>query len=41
MRGGHDLGGRQGFGPVDPEPDEPVFHDEWEKRVFALMAGEA
>ena len=36
MRGGHDLGGRQGFGPVDPEPDEPVFHDEWEKRVFAL-----
>lgn len=36
MRGGHDLGGRQGFGPVDPESEEPVFHDEWEKRVFAL-----
>ncbi len=36
MRGGHDLGGRQGFGAVDPEPEEPVFHDEWEKRVFAM-----
>lgn len=38
MRGGHDLGGRQGFGPVDPEPEseEPVFHEEWERRVFAL-----
>ncbi len=38
MRGGHDLGGRQGFGLVDPEPEseEPVFHEEWERRVFAL-----
>ena len=38
MRGGHDLGGRQGFGSVDPEPEseEPVFHEEWERRVFAL-----
>ena len=38
MRGGHDLGGRQGFGPVDPEPEpeEPVFHDDWERRVFAM-----
>lgn len=25
-----------GFGPVEPEPDEPVFHAEWERRVFAL-----
>ena len=38
MNGGHDLGGMQGLGPVDPEPEsrEPVFHSEWEKRVFAL-----
>ena len=25
-----------GFGPVKPEPNEPVFHAEWEKRAFAL-----
>ncbi len=25
-----------GFGPIDPEPDEPVFHAEWERRAFAL-----
>ena len=36
MNGGQDLGGVQGFGPVEPEPDEPVFHAEWEKRAFAL-----
>ena len=36
MNGGHDLGGMHGFGPVRPEPDEPVFHDEWERRVFAF-----
>src|SRR5215472_8474138 len=31
-----DMGGKHGFGPVKPEPNEPVFHDEWEKRAFAL-----
>lgn len=36
MNGAQDLGGMQGFGPVAPEPDEPVFHTEWERRVFAL-----
>jgi nitrile hydratase subunit beta len=36
MNGPHDLGGLHGFGPVAPEPDEPVFHDEWERRAFAL-----
>ncbi len=25
-----------GFGPIRPEPGEPVFHSEWERRVFAL-----
>tara|TARA_R110002167_G_scaffold109748_1_gene279827 strand:+ start:1220 stop:1885 length:666 start_codon:yes stop_codon:yes gene_type:complete len=36
MNGAHDMGGMHGFGPVDAEADEPVFHAEWEKRVFAL-----
>jgi len=36
MNGAHDLGGMQGFGPIDPEPNEPVFHAEWERRAFAL-----
>ena len=36
MNGAHDLGGMHGFGPVEPEPDEPVFHPEWERRAFAL-----
>ncbi|MBT3639397.1 MAG: nitrile hydratase subunit beta [Acidiferrobacteraceae bacterium] len=38
MSGGHDLGGLSGLGPIAPEPEssEPVFHAEWEKRVFAL-----
>jgi nitrile hydratase beta subunit len=36
MDGAHDMGGVQGYGPVRPEPNEPVFHDEWEKRAFAL-----
>ena len=36
MNGGQDLGGTDGHGPVMPEPNEPVFHAEWEKRAFAL-----
>jgi nitrile hydratase beta subunit len=36
MNGVHDLGGMHGFGPVEPEPNEPVFHSDWERRVFAL-----
>jgi nitrile hydratase len=34
--GVHDLGGIRGFGPVDAEADEPVFHAPWEARVFAV-----
>jgi len=33
----HDLGGMDGFGPVEPEENEPVFHEAWEARVFALI----
>ena len=36
MNGVHDLGGMHGFGPVVLEPDEPMFHAEWERRTFAL-----
>ncbi len=36
-RGVHDLGGTQGWGKVPHSPDEPAFHDEWERRVFGLM----
>jgi nitrile hydratase subunit beta len=36
MNGGQDLGGTHGHGPVKPEPNEPVFHAEWERRAFAL-----
>jgi nitrile hydratase len=36
MNGVHDMGGMQGFGPVEPEANEPVFHDTWEGRVLAL-----
>jgi nitrile hydratase len=36
MNGAHDLGGMHGFGPVVTEPDEPVFHADWERRAFGL-----
>ena len=39
MDGVHDLGGMQGFGPVEVEPDEPTFHGEWEARTFAVAGG--
>jgi nitrile hydratase subunit beta len=39
MNGAHDLGGQHGFGPIQAEPEgtEPVFHADWEKRVFGLV----
>ena len=38
MNGAHDMGGMEGFGPVRPEPEsqEPVFHAEWEGRVYGM-----
>jgi nitrile hydratase len=36
MNGAHDMGGMDGFGPVVAEPNEPVFHAEWERRTFAM-----
>jgi nitrile hydratase beta subunit len=37
--GVHDLGGMQGFGPVETAPDEPPFHRPWEARTFAVVGG--
>jgi nitrile hydratase len=36
MNGVHDMGGMHGFGPVEAEANEPVFHADWERRAFAL-----
>jgi nitrile hydratase len=38
MSGVHDLGGQHGHGPVVAEKNEPVFHEPWEGRVYALMS---
>ena len=38
MDGMHDLGGKQGFGPVRHEPEAAVFHEAWEKRANALYS---
>jgi nitrile hydratase subunit beta len=37
VNGVHDMGGMHGFGQVEPEPDEPVFHARWESRVLAMV----
>jgi nitrile hydratase len=37
MNGVHDMGGMHGFGKVEPEPNEPPFHAEWEGRVLAMQ----
>ncbi len=36
MDGIHDLGGMHGFGKVEPEPNEPVFHARWEGHCLAI-----
>ena len=36
MDGVHDMGGMDGFGKVEPEANEPVFHHRWEGRVLAV-----
>ena len=37
MDGVHDMGGMDGFGKVEPEPNEPPFHAPWEGRVLAMQ----
>ena len=36
MNGIHDMGGMQDMGPIPIEKNEPVFHERWEARAFAL-----
>ncbi|MBO1075821.1 nitrile hydratase subunit beta [Roseomonas marmotae] len=36
MNGPQDLGGAMGFGPVVPEPEDEIFHAQWEKTALAL-----
>ncbi len=36
MNGPHDMGGMQCYGPVIPEPNEPLFHASWERDALAL-----
>lgn len=36
MNGVHDMGGMHGMGPIEHEKNEPVFHEAWEGRLFAL-----
>jgi nitrile hydratase subunit beta len=38
MDGMHDLGGKQGFGPVRYAPSAPSFHAAWEVRVNSLYS---
>ncbi len=38
MDGIHDLGGREGFGPIDTgHEDDPPFHAGWEQRVLGMV----
>jgi len=36
VNGIHDMGGMHGMGPIRHEENEPVFHEPWEGRVFAI-----
>ncbi|HEY7392765.1 MAG TPA: nitrile hydratase subunit beta [Bryobacteraceae bacterium] len=36
MNGIHDMGGMHGMGRILHEDNEPVFHEPWEGRVFAI-----
>jgi nitrile hydratase beta subunit len=36
MNGIHDMGGMHGMGPIQPEKNEPVFHERWEARSYAI-----
>ena len=38
MNGIHDMGGMHGFGSIEREENEPVFHADWEAHVRAMQA---
>jgi nitrile hydratase beta subunit len=37
LNGVHDIGGMDGFGAIQRETNEPVFHEPWESRVFGMF----
>jgi len=37
MNSVHDMGGMHGMGPIDYDKNEPVFHEPWEGRAWALV----
>ena len=37
MDGIHDMGGMDGFGTIEHETNEPVFHTEWERRTVGMV----
>jgi len=37
MDGIHDLGGKDGYGPVDRTGDDDVFQARWEAVVFSML----
>lgn len=41
MDGMHDLGGMHGFGAIPIETEEPLFHEPWEGRVWAMWGAVA
>ncbi len=36
MDGAHDLGGKQGFGPIEVETDFVAWHEPWQARAWAI-----
>ena len=36
MDGPHDLGGKQGFGPIDVNEPETPYHHDWEARMWGM-----
>lgn len=36
MDGIHDLGGKQGYGPIDVDEEDVPFHAPWEARMWAI-----
>ena len=36
MDGIHDLGGKEGYGPIEVDDDESPFHEDWEGREWGI-----
>jgi len=36
MNNVHDMGGMQGYGPIEIDDPSVVFHEKWERKAFAL-----